>query len=282
MGPAGLQGPLSRPLDPEPAKGPWVPWCCLRPPLFARVARGVLGAAKRLDAHPRARRTARITQGLTAASRGSLRSPHTTIPMPIYRYQEPPTKRQCLDCRVLKFTASQFDWVKGWPSTRCKDCRREHDQRRYRDKVADEANREHLNAQRRARYRLAKERAAQAAAYDALPAHERVRIDEAARKAKEDLGAAQRLREAKVALGRWREREIRAGRMQRPPNVNPYTGEPRPTKEERTLRLSQRDEDAPRPKPPGFAALVEKSNQVSAARRARQRTARLPWAKSLR
>lgn len=195
--------------------------------------------------------------------------------MPIYRYQEPPTKRQCRDCHVFKFTASQFDWVKGWPSTRCKDCRREHDQQRYRDKVADEAHREHLNAQRRARYRLAKERAAQAAAYEALPAHERARVDEAARKAKEDLEAAERLREAKVALGRWREREIRAGRMQRPPNVNPYTGKPRPTKEEREINAAQRTEDAPRPKPARWAALMAESEWLTAIRLAHARTKRL-------
>lgn len=241
--------------------------------LFAHVAQGLHGATKRLDTHPRARPTPRITHGLTAASLGLAALAHHTIPMPIYRYQEPPTKRQCRDCHAFKFTASQFDWVKGWPSTHCKECRREHDQRRYHDKVANQANREHMNAQRRARYRLAKERAAQAAAYDALPAHERARIDEAARKAKADLEAAERLRAAKVAYGRWREREIRAGRMQRPPNVNPYTGKPRPTKEEQAQAAARRTEDAPRPAPPRWSELMQASKLMDSQRLAARRTA---------
>lgn len=186
--------------------------------------------------------------------------------MPIYRYQDPPTRRECRQCYETKPTATEFDWSLGWPRTKCKECRRENDRARYADRSAAQTHRDLLNAQRRQRYARAKLRAAALVTYAALCAVDRQRVDAVAKKAQEAKKRAERLRAAKLTYGRWREREIRAGRMQRPPNVNPFTGKPRPTDDQIASRIAAKAEDAPRPQPPRWAELQAESDRVTAER----------------
>lgn len=189
--------------------------------------------------------------------------------MPTYRYLEPPSARQCTQCHTMKPAADCFDWKHGWPRSYCKDCRRDNDRARYARKVSAPAGRDHINAQRRDRYARAKVNAAWLAFYSALPEAERARLDEGLRKTQEALKAAATLRDHRLAYGRWREREIREGRMQRPPNINPFTGKPRPTDDEKASKLASRAENGPRAAPPRWAALMAESDRLAALRRHR-------------
>lgn len=203
----------------------------------------------------------------------SLATPPTQTTMPTYRFLDPPERRNCFQCCQTKATITEFDWVNGWPAARCKDCRRENHRNSYATKAAQQTHRDHLNAQRRARYARAKRKATSLAAYEALPEAERVRLDGIALEAQEAREVAKSIREAKLTYGRWREREIRAGRMTRPPPINPYTGKPRPTKAEAREKRAIREEDAPRPKPPRWADLLAGSERLTVERRARRSAA---------
>lgn len=193
--------------------------------------------------------------------------------MPTYRYLDPPAHRECRQCFTAKPTATDFDWRRGWPGPVCKECRRESHRQRYADRAFEQAHRDILNAQRRARYARAKEREAATAARAAMSPTERLRAEADDKRREVARSVSERIREARLSYGRWREREIRAGRMQRPANVNPYTGDPRPTKEEREARKAQRQEDLPRPKPPRWAEMTAAYERWRAERLREKRTA---------
>lgn len=189
--------------------------------------------------------------------------------MALYRHLDPPTDLRCIQCHILKPTATESDWQYGWPRPRCRECRRENQRARQAILRTQEPYRTARNADTRRRYALAK----QIAAGTVTPPTPKVPTDAEQ--------AAAKLKAARVAYGRWKEREIRAGRMQRPPNINPYTGQPRPTGIEKIQRIAQKAEDAPRPRPPRWAELMQEAERLQAlVKRRNQDSSPHPHAKA--